>query len=77
MSASTLPVPPPPSFPQIPQHQNQRWSTSADPTENDDKRSLCSYVSPESNWGACDGGLTCDELAIDGEFCRKHGVSRG
>ncbi len=71
MSASTLPVSPSTSFPQL--------LHSAAPAANDDVRSLCSYISPESSWGACDGGMPCEEPTTDGMFCRKHGrkVSRG
>jgi hypothetical protein len=38
----------------------------------------CSYESPESAWGACDGGEVCSEvatvhhLASDMQFCMTH-----
>lgn len=39
---------------------------------------LCSYESPESTHGVCDGGFSCPELATvsdlqtGGEFCFSH-----
>ena len=40
--------------------------------------SQCVYESPESSWGACDGGVQCGEVAtvhsldLGFEFCLKH-----
>jgi hypothetical protein len=35
--------------------------------------STCCYETPESSWGACDGGFPCPELALPGsEFCERH-----
>jgi hypothetical protein len=45
--------------------------------------STCSYTTPETSWGACDGGFPCGDPAtslIDGQaFCAAHArtVSRG
>lgn len=33
---------------------------------------LCIHESPESHVGACDGGFPCHEIAVFGDFCKKH-----
>jgi hypothetical protein len=33
----------------------------------------CCYTTPETSWGACDGGFPCSNLALPGsEFCERH-----
>ena len=32
----------------------------------------CDYQEPESSVGACDGGFSCSEPALENGFCRKH-----
>jgi hypothetical protein len=81
MSGNNLSVLSSPGFPQALTHFVDRVSLIAARAADEP----CSWESPESSWGACDGGIPCHEaatvhnLCLDQPFCLRHhrAVSRG
>lgn len=75
MAQSTIPLPPPFIFPQFFEREIARVDRILAVAEN---LSACSYESPESSLGACDGGHPCYELGTVTEissglvFCAGH-----
>ena len=62
MAHSTLPVLAHPAFPQVlSQAIAQEVTRVAQPHL---ALSVCCYESPETVWGACDGGYPCGKLAV-------------
>lgn len=77
MAAQHLTVLHSPDFPQVLDAALRRLFDRMLP-EFPPQLSPCSYESPESAWGACDGGIPCSQiatvhhLASDMQFCMGH-----
>lgn len=71
MSDTNLPVSIRPDFPQAFTHFLAELHATLDACPMLIK--ICSYETPESIPGACDGGYPCPEVCLAGsEFCGKH-----
>jgi hypothetical protein len=70
MSATNVSQLSPRSFPQV---KIQICPLMAAMVEQAFALATCSYTTPETSWGACDGGFPCPSLALPGsEFCEEH-----
>lgn len=80
MAQTTVPVLPAPRFPQQAYDGGMLFALDrlVARTLARTELSACSYQSPESSAGACDGGLSCPEtatvfaLADEQEYCLGH-----
>ena len=78
MAHSTLPVFSPSTFAQLVPSIVGREIARVDRILAESELSTCDYVEPESVYGACDGGSSCNARAIvhhlesDLEYCAAH-----
>jgi hypothetical protein len=74
MAHSTLPSLTHPSFPQVFEAATAQLVDRLTVPQI----SICCYESPESRWGACDGGIPCNQPAVvvdvatELEYCARH-----